>query len=95
MSRQDQRSADDASAPGGAIDVMRFRWLEDHLVETYVQWREACTDVRQAYELWERSPREHGGGTFAVYFAALDQEECAARAHCDSVALLSAHLTGR
>jgi hypothetical protein len=56
---------------------MRHR-LVDEAIERYVDWREACAAVRDAYELWTRAPAHERPLSFAAYRAALDQEEAAA-----------------
>jgi hypothetical protein len=89
MRRQDQHSADDFDLTDRNPDWRTHRCLEDEFLESYVRWREACADVRLAYEHWGRSSRHDGRDAFAVYHAALDQEECAARVYCD----LAGHLS--
>ena len=89
MSWQDERPADDSDLADGNLGWQARRCLEDKLLESYVCWREACADVRLAYEHWKGSSRRDGRDAFAVYHAALDQEECAARVYCDLAAELS------
>jgi hypothetical protein len=50
----------------------------DALVESYVAWREASSDVHAAYERWAACDSYDREGTFAGYLAALQQEEHAA-----------------
>lgn len=52
----------------------------DGFIESYVQWREACDEVRTAYRRWTRSTmsRPRRGWACARYRAALDREEVAA-----------------
>jgi hypothetical protein len=57
--------------------------LADEFNESYVDWQEACEDVRAAYGLWTESPRHQRGLHFATYRAALEREESAASIHCD------------
>ena len=83
MRWQDQHSADDSDLADRDLDWRARRCLEDACLESYVRWREACADVRLAYEHWESSSRHDGRDAFAVYHAALDQEECAARVYCE------------
>jgi hypothetical protein len=66
----------------------------DEFVESYVCWREACEDVRMAYERWWSCRRLDRGLLFAVYRAALDREEHASRVHCASVERMGAALAG-
>jgi hypothetical protein len=59
-------------------------------LETYVCWREACEDVRTAYERWTTSKPAERGMWFAVYRAALEWEERASSAHSERVERLGA-----
>jgi hypothetical protein len=53
--------------------------LGDEFLERYVCWREACGEVRAAYDGWGSSGSADRLGAFAAYRAALDREESAAR----------------
>jgi hypothetical protein len=55
--------------------------LEDEFLESYVRWREACQDVRGAYEAWGKCDSLDRGFAFESCRAALDREEHAARTH--------------
>jgi hypothetical protein len=57
--------------------------LADEFLESYVCWREACEDVRAAYDRWRRSESTERGLAFEVYNTALDREEIAAHVHSD------------
>jgi hypothetical protein len=59
----------------------RFRSLVDELIGSWVCWREACEDVRRAYECWGRCKAPQRAAAFASYRAALDREDQAARAY--------------
>jgi hypothetical protein len=54
-------------------------WLIDDYVTSYVRWREECESVRHAYRLWQLAALEDRAWAFALYDAALDYEEEAAR----------------
>jgi hypothetical protein len=56
----------------------RRRVLTDECVESYVRWREACADVRVAYQRWTDCDPGYNDLRFALYCAALDWEEHAA-----------------
>ncbi len=58
-------------------------WIVDQFVESYVLWREACEEVRSAYELWRKCTPSHRTAGFRTYLAALDREEHAAGVHFD------------
>jgi hypothetical protein len=56
-------------------------WIVDQFLESYVRWREACEEVRSAYELWHKCTPSQRSVGFKTYLAALDREELAARVH--------------
>ena len=58
-----------------------FRSLVDEFTESWVFWREACEDVRSAYERWGQCKPGQRGLAFASYRAALDREDQAARVY--------------
>jgi hypothetical protein len=90
MRWQDQHSADDFDLTNRTRDWRTRRCLlEDAFLESYVRWREACADVRLAYQHWESSSRHDARDAFAVYHAALDQEECAAHVYGELAGRLS------
>jgi hypothetical protein len=55
----------------------RTEWADEFL-HSWVCWREACEDVRSAYEGWKTSKTSQRGTAFANYRAALDREDQAA-----------------
>jgi hypothetical protein len=85
--------------PGSASDSVRAEprlggrlsaWLAAPFLESYVRWRDACHEVRIAYERWGTAERSDRALAFAAYRGALDREECAARAHSHCTELLRA-----
>ena len=42
-------------------------------------WRDAATDVQDAYRFWSTAPLGHRSEAHAVYVAAMDREAAAAR----------------
>ena len=54
--------------------------LIDKLVEAYVDWRQACVRVDDAYRAWGRETGPWGAVAFGLYVATLDAEEQAAEA---------------
>jgi hypothetical protein len=60
--------------------------LVDEAMDAYVDWREECAELRNAYERWARAPRIDAAGAFSAYRAALDREECASHAYADLLA---------
>jgi hypothetical protein len=66
-------------------------YLVDGFLETYVRWREECERVRSAYAVWTGADARDRASAFAVYRAALDQEESAADWHWASSEQLRAY----
>jgi hypothetical protein len=67
----------------------RLDALGDEFLESYVSWREACEEVRAAYQRWGASKPPQRTLAFGWYRAALDREERAAQVHSKLVARLS------
>jgi hypothetical protein len=57
--------------------------LIDAATDAYVDWREECAEVWDAYERWAHAPDSDAAGAFVAYRAALDREESASRAYAD------------
>ena len=55
--------------------------LVDTMIGSYVDWREACRVVHDAYRSWASATRPYAGGAFRRYSAALDAEQRAAEAY--------------
>jgi hypothetical protein len=55
--------------------------LVDTFIETYVEWREECADLRRAYRRWATAGWPDRDMAFGAYRAALDREEKAASVH--------------
>jgi hypothetical protein len=53
----------------------------DEAVVSYVEWRECCTAVWDAYRRWVSSPVSDAALWHRAYAAALDREEAAAQAY--------------
>jgi hypothetical protein len=64
--------------------------LVDEAIEAYVDWREECAGVWDAYERWARAASIDAAGAFSAYRAALDREECASHAYGDLLARIPA-----
>lgn len=60
---------------------VRYELLVDTFIESYVQWREECDDLRRAYRRWTASSWPDRDLAFLAYRAALDREEKAASVH--------------
>ncbi|HWF54392.1 MAG TPA: hypothetical protein VG223_07195 [Solirubrobacteraceae bacterium] len=77
-----------AAAPGAAparADV-------DDILDDYINWREACLALGEAYEGWKRAARHERAPAFEGYVAALDHEEQVAKAYQWSVEHYAADL---
>jgi hypothetical protein len=59
----------------------RFRSLRDEFLHHWVRCRDACEDVRSAYERWANCEAHQRDIAFATYRAALDREDQAARVY--------------
>ena len=62
------------------------RRLVDEAVLAYVEWREECGAVRDAYGRWANAPAREGARVEVAYRAALDREEAAADAYAKLIA---------
>jgi hypothetical protein len=58
--------------------LRRKNALIDEAMERYVEWREECAAVYDAYANWTNAPTEETDLPFAAYSAALDREQSAA-----------------
>jgi hypothetical protein len=63
-----------------------LRALRDEILDLYLDWREQAAAVDDAYESWAGAPADEEDRWFAVYLAALDREEAAARSYADALA---------
>jgi hypothetical protein len=68
--------------------------LIDDLMETYLEWREECIALRQAYERWSSGPVAERELSFAAYGAALDREQRASAVYADRFNLIASELVG-
>jgi hypothetical protein len=55
--------------------------IVDDAVIAYVEWREECTEVWNAYGSWASAPPKDVRRAHAAYRAALDREEAAAKVY--------------
>jgi hypothetical protein len=66
--------------------------LVDELLELYCEWREDSARVQTAYERFAAAEPEDRREAYAVYLAAVDQEEAAARTYADQISCVSSQL---
>ena len=59
--------------------------LVDRMIGAYVDWREACRLVHEAYRSWASATGPRAGVAFWRYRAALDAEERAAEVYANLV----------
>jgi hypothetical protein len=64
--------------------------IADEFFDSYLRWREACEDLRTAYERWRNCEPPQRFLAFDGYRAALDREEHAAHKHSHLAERLSA-----
>ena len=57
--------------------------LVDDAIQAYVEWREECAAVWDAFYRWASGPGVDAAAAFSTYRAALDREECASHAYAD------------
>jgi hypothetical protein len=67
-----------------------YRQLADEAILVYIDWREESAGVWDAFDQWDSTRDVNAATGFAVYRAALDREECAARAYADLLARVAA-----
>jgi non-ribosomal peptide synthetase component E (peptide arylation enzyme) len=60
---------------------LRQKRMVDDAVIAYVEWREECMEVWNAYGWWASAPLEEVRRGHAAYRAALDREEAAAKVY--------------
>jgi hypothetical protein len=76
-------------APSAKEAQVTSPWLVDEFVDRYVWWREESAAARSAYETWTSQDGGDPALAFAVYQAALDREERAARAYQECAARIA------
>ena len=59
--------------------------LVDQLVDAYIDWRETCARVSDAYRSWASETGPCGRVAFGFYMAAFDAEEQAAEVYAGLV----------
>ena len=59
--------------------------LVDTMISAYVEWREACREVHDAYRSWASATGPRARVAFSRYTAALDAEERAAEVYATLV----------
>jgi hypothetical protein len=62
--------------------------MVDETMDAYVDWREECTHVGEAYRRWLSAVRADAALAFRAYLAALDREERASQVYADLISRL-------
>jgi hypothetical protein len=62
--------------------------MVDETIDAYVDWREECTHVWEAYSRWLNAARGDAALAFRAYVAALDREERASEVYADLISRL-------
>jgi hypothetical protein len=65
----------DPPIEGTEMTPLTDKQLVDRAIEAYVDWREACIWVNDAYLVWSRQRGCNADFAFGGYTAALDHEE--------------------
>jgi hypothetical protein len=73
----------------------RRRELIDHLMDAYIDWREECITLGDAYERWLNVSVAERSLAFAVYRAALDREQQASSVYADRFEVVARRLAVR
>jgi hypothetical protein len=60
-------------------------WTVDDAIRAYVEWREVCATVWNAYQRWSRASADEASVAYGVYVAALDREDVAATRYGESM----------
>ena len=67
--------------PVPGTETLQHRRLVDEVMVAYVDWREECIGVSDAYRGWAAAEPPETAFAFAVYVAALDREERASQVY--------------
>ena len=69
--------------------------LVDELMDAYVDWREECNALRDAYDRWSIASPDERSLAFVAYSAALDREEQASAVYAERTQLVADELACR
>ena len=67
------------------IQIWLRRRIVDAAVDAYVDWRDECRTVWDAYRVWASAPVAEDGFAFAAYSAALDREQRSAEIYAEQI----------
>lgn len=64
-----------------AVTPRRLEQAREKVECGYVEWRQACLEVRRAYDAWTSAPEDARDVGHAAFSAALEREEASASAY--------------
>jgi hypothetical protein len=67
------------------MTTLQRRRLVDEVMDAYVDWREECIAVSDAYGGWAAAEASDAALAFGAYVAALDIEERASQVYADLI----------
>ena len=67
------------------IQIWLRRRMVDAAVDAYVDWRDECRAVWDAYRVWASAPVAEDGFAFVAYSAALDREQRTAEIYAEQI----------
>src|SRR6478609_7393482 len=77
-----------AHTTNSVIAQAQRRRMVDETMDAYVEWREECTRVWDAYRSWVSATRADSSLAFLAYLAALAREERASEVYADRISRL-------
>src|SRR2546423_6299053 len=72
-----------------SIPMLQRRRFVDELMDAYVDWRQECIAVSEAYGRWAATEATDAALAFGAYGAALDREEQAAQVYAERIRRVS------
>lgn len=76
------------------METLGRKQLIDRLMDAYVDWRNACAWVNNAYRSWAVDTGSRDAVMFELYMEALDAEGDAAEAYATAVSRVQTQLWG-
>jgi hypothetical protein len=73
---------------------LRLKRLTDRLTDAYIEWREECIALEDAYRRWVGADELDAELAYAAYRAGLDREECASIRYWELVRRVDKALPG-
>jgi hypothetical protein len=86
--RCDRYNSPMARTTNSVIVQAQRRRMIDETMDAYVDWREECMRVWEAYQGWRSASRADSPLAFLAYLAALDREERASEFYAERISRL-------